>query len=113
MKEENRKKNTIPTTAQIKFAFAQLALLGCVPPPKAQTSNMISPTIGMQEIKMVKTHSPVFTGSRSSEKFFSMICFLRLIIKLTTELALFLKIKDELGNQFNLLLFVKILYYES
>ena len=44
-------------------AFAQFALLSFVPFQKAQTNNIMKPTSGIETIKKVKIHSPVFTDT--------------------------------------------------
>jgi len=65
MIRETTKKNTqstIPITIHIKVAFAQLALLGFVPPEKAQTNNSIRLTKGITKRSMVTNQSPVVTG---------------------------------------------------
>jgi hypothetical protein len=55
---------TTATKYQIKDAFAQLALLGFVPLPNAQTNSIIRPTKGIAVINIVKNQSPVLTGSQ-------------------------------------------------
>ena len=51
----------IPIASQIRHAFAQLALLGFVPPLKAQTKSIIRPINGIAQINNVRTQSPVLT----------------------------------------------------
>ena len=46
---------------QINEAFAQFDLEGFDPPPKAQTNNIMKPTIGIIVIKIVIIQSPVVT----------------------------------------------------
>lgn len=46
---------------QINDAFAQFDLEGLDPPPKAQTNNMMKPTIGIIAINIVIIQSPVVT----------------------------------------------------
>lgn len=60
--QENKMKITIPITIQIKAALAQFALLGLVPLLKAQTNSIMIPTIGIAEINIVTTQSPVVTA---------------------------------------------------
>ena len=46
---------------QINEAFAQFALLGWVPAPKAHTNNIMMFTTGINVIKSVSTQFPVVT----------------------------------------------------
>jgi hypothetical protein len=55
-------KSTIPITIIIKYACAQVFLLGCVPSPKAQTKNMINPTSGIIVMRNVINQSPIDIG---------------------------------------------------
>jgi hypothetical protein len=50
-----------PIASHIRHALAQLALLGFVPPPKAQTKSIIKPINGIAQRNKVKTQSPVLT----------------------------------------------------
>jgi len=56
------KYRTIAMAAQARLAFAQLALLGFVVAPKAQTNKRTIPTSGIAVKKMVKNHSPKLTS---------------------------------------------------
>jgi hypothetical protein len=60
-KIKSRIAKIIPIAIQSSVAFAQLALLGFVPPLNAQTKSMMNPTRGMALINIVKNQSPVLT----------------------------------------------------
>lgn len=64
MVNQRRVNSTVPIKNQMRVALAQLDLLGFSPEPNAHINNIINPTKGITEIKIVITQSLVdITGA--------------------------------------------------